>query len=93
MRAWNRSVNNLPDIMARWETLEAEADRPRTAQSFCVPASEIAATGSWDLSLNLYKEVEHEEIDHQSPTEIIAELRAIEIEITEGLDRLEEMLG
>ena len=85
--------NNLPDILTRWAALEAESDRPRTAQSFTVPASEIAATGSWDLSLNRYKEVEHEEVDHQAPAEIISELRAIEAEITEGLDRLEEMLG
>ena len=85
------SKNNLPDILARWEAMEAEADRPRTAQSFCVPASEITGTGSWDLSLNRYKEVEYEEIDHQPPAEIIAELRAIEAEIIDGLNRLEEM--
>lgn len=84
--------NNLPDILTRWEALEAETDRPRTAQSFAVPASEIAATGSWDLSLNRYKEVKHDEVDHQAPTEIIAELRMIEAEITDGLDHLEEML-
>ncbi|SMX31911.1 type I restriction-modification system subunit M [Actibacterium lipolyticum] len=85
--------NNLPDILARWGDQAAEGDRPRTAQSFMVPASEIIATGSWDLSLNRYKEIEHEEVDHQSPAEIIAELRAIEGEIAEGLDRLEGMLG
>ncbi|MCF7777424.1 N-6 DNA methylase [Sulfitobacter sp. M220] len=87
------SKNNLPDILTRWQTLDAEADRPRTAQSFMVPAAEIIATGSWDLSLNRYKEIEHEEVEHQSPAEIIAELRALEGEITEGLDRLEGMLG
>tara|TARA_R110002073_G_scaffold9896_6_gene49100 strand:- start:8389 stop:9927 length:1539 start_codon:yes stop_codon:yes gene_type:complete len=85
--------NNLPDILTRWQALEGEADRPRTAQSFMVPASEIIATGSWDLSLNRYKEIEHEEVEHQSPAEIIAELRALEGEIAEGLDRLEGMLG
>ena len=85
--------NNLPDILTRWQALEAEGERPRTAQSFMVPASEIIATGSWDLSLNRYKEIEHEEVDHQSPAEIIAELRVLEAEITEGLDRLEDMLG
>lgn len=85
--------NNLPDILTRWQALESEADRPRTAQSFMVPASEIIATGSWDLSLNRYKEIEHEEVEHQSPVEIIAELRALEGEIAEGLDRLERMLG
>lgn len=84
--------NNLPDILTRWQALESEADRPRTAQSFVVPASEIIATGSWDLSLNRYKEIEHEEVEHQSPAEIIAELRALEGEIIEGLDRLEGML-
>lgn len=85
--------NNLPDILARWGNLAAEAERPRTAQSFLVPVADIRATGSWDLSLNRYKEVQHEEVAHQSPKEIVAELRAIEAEITEGLDRLEGMLG
>ncbi len=85
--------NNLPDILARWKALGAEAERPRTAQSFMVPREEIVSSGSWDLSLNRYKEIEHEEVEHQPPAEIIGELRAIEAEIAEGLDRLEEMLG
>lgn len=86
--------NNLPDILARWAERDgAETERPRTAQSFTVPAAEIAATGSWDLSLNRYKEVEHEVMDHAAPAEIIAELRAMEKEIADGLDRLEEMVG
>lgn len=85
--------NNLPDILARWADQAAEAERPRTAQSFMVEASEIIATGSWDLSLNRYKEIEHEEVHHAAPAEIIAELRALEDEITAGLNRLEEMLG
>ncbi|MCG6111904.1 MAG: type I restriction-modification system subunit M [Paracoccus sp.] len=85
--------NNLPDILARWDDLAAEADRPPTAQSFMVKAEDIAATGSWDLSLNRYKKVEHAEVEHESPAAIIAELRAIEAEIAEGLDRLEEMLA
>lgn len=85
--------NNLPDILARWNALADEAARPRTAQSFMVPAAEIIASGTWDLSLNRYREIEHAEVIHQSPAEIIAELRAIEAEIAEGLDRLEGMLG
>lgn len=87
-----RAKNNLPDILARWEALEDEVDRPRTAQSFLVPGADIVATGSWDLSINRYKETEHEEIDHQPPSEIIGELRKIEAEITKGLNRLEEMI-
>lgn len=93
MLADDHTKNNLPDILARWQRLGPEADRPRTAQSFMVPAADIEATGTWDLSLNRYREIEHEEVHHASPAEIIAELRAIEAEIAEGLDRLERMLG
>lgn len=85
--------NNLPDILIRWQALAEETNRPRTAQSFMVGKAAIAEGGAYDLSLNRYREVEHEEVTHQSPAEIIAELRAIEAEIAEGLTRLEEMLG
>lgn len=85
--------NNLPDILARWENIEAEADRPRTAQSFMVPKEDIIATGSWDLSLNRYKEIEHEEVEHDAPKDIIEDLRLIEKEISSGLVKLEEMLA
>ncbi len=84
--------NNLPDIAARWaERHGAERERPRTAQSFCVPKAEIAAAG-YDLSLNRYKEVVHEAAEHRPPKEIIAELKALEAEIAEGLEELEAML-
>jgi type I restriction enzyme M protein len=86
--------NNLPDVLARWQERDgAEHQRPRTAQSFRVPKADIAATGSYDLSLNRYKEIEHEEVEHEDPKDIIRELREIEGEISEGLTRLEEMLG
>ena len=85
--------NNLPDALARWGHRAAERERPRTAQSFTVPREEIAATGGWDLSLNRYKEVAHEEVPHDPPAAIIKDLRKIECEIANGLDRLEEMLG
>ncbi|MGJ0393303.1 MAG: type I restriction-modification system subunit M [Methylocystis sp.] len=85
--------NNLPDALMRFEERDgAERERPRTAQSFCVPREEIAAA-SYDLSLNRYKEVEHEAQEHASPAEIIRELRALEAEISSGLSKLEEMLG
>ena len=34
----------------------------------------------------------HEEVEHRPPLEILAELRAIEQEILEGIDELEGML-
>jgi type I restriction enzyme M protein len=85
--------NNLPDVLERWnQRTAAERDRARTSQSFCVPKADIAAAG-YDLSLNRYKEVEYEDVAHESPAAILADLRRIESEIEEGMKRLEEMVG
>jgi len=69
----------------------AERERPRTAQSFCVPKADIAAS-SYDLSLNRYKEVVHEEVLHRAPKDILADLARLEAEIQQGLKELEGML-
>jgi type I restriction enzyme M protein len=84
--------NNLPDILNRWRDRNTtERDRPRTAQSFCVPLQEIEAA-SYDLSLNRYKEVLQEEVEHRSPREILVDLQRLEGEIQRGLAELEGML-
>lgn len=84
--------NNLPDVLARWgERDGAERERPRTAQSFCVPRKEIEHQGH-DLSINRYKEVVYEEAEHRPPLEIIDELIALEEDIQKGLDELKGML-
>ena len=86
--------NNLPDVLMRWEERNgAEKGRERTAQSFCVPKAEIAASGSYDLSHNRYKEAEREEQTHALPGDIIRELRSLEKQISEGLTNLEGKLG
>jgi type I restriction enzyme M protein len=84
--------NNLPDILARWAQRDkAERENTRTAQSFCVPKADLAAQG-YDLSLNRYKEVMHEEVAHSSPTEILERLARLEAEIQYGMDELIGML-
>jgi type I restriction enzyme M protein len=86
--------NNLPDVAARWKERDRkERKRPRTAQSFCVPKIEIAKDGAYDLSLNRYKEIEHEDVVHESPAAIIVELKRLEAEISDGLKQLEVMVG
>ena len=86
------SKNNLPDVLKRWAQRDgSEKERPRTAQSFVVPKSEIAASG-YDLSLNRYKEVEHEAVEHRDPKDILAELWKLEDEIQKGMKELETML-
>jgi type I restriction enzyme M protein len=84
--------NNLPDVVARWFKRDTtEVSNARTAQSFCVAASEIAAAG-YDLSLNRYKEVVHEAVEYVPPKQLIAELKQLEAEIQAGLVELEGLL-
>lgn len=83
--------NNLPDVLARWRDRDdGELARARTEQSFCVAKADIVAQG-YDLSLNRYKEVIHEEIEHRPPLEIIADLEKLETEIQQGLADLKAM--
>lgn len=83
--------NNLPDILSRWQDRAAEESRERTEQSFFVPADEIREK-NYDLSINRYKEIVHEEIEYDPPQKIIAELEELEGEIQKGLQELKGML-
>lgn len=84
--------NNLPDVLSRWaERNASELERPRTEQSFSVPKADIVAEG-YDLSLSRYREIVHEETEHRSPLEIIAELEAIEGDVRAKLDMLKGLL-
>jgi type I restriction enzyme M protein len=88
----DHAKNNLPDILARWAHRDTtEGKRPRTAQSFCVPKADIAAQG-YDLSLNRYKEVVHEDVEYRAPTEILADLAKLEAEIQHGMAELKGMI-
>jgi type I restriction enzyme M protein len=89
--AQKHEENNIPDIVSRWKNREAEETRARTDQSFLVPAEEIREK-AYDLSINRYKEIVHEEIEYDPPQKIIEELEGIEQEIQDGLRELKEML-
>jgi type I restriction enzyme M protein len=85
--------NNLPDILARWRQRDGkERKHPRTEQSFSVPTADLGAQG-YDLSLNRYKKVVHEEVQHRPPQEILADLAKLEVDIQQGMKELEGMLG
>ena len=83
--------NDIPDIIARFKNLEAEADRQRTEKSFFVPKDEIVENG-YDLSINKYKKTEYKKVEYPSTTEILADLHELEMQITAGLAELEGML-
>ncbi|MFD0204662.1 MULTISPECIES: type I restriction-modification system subunit M [Saccharothrix] len=85
--------NNLPDVLRRWKLRNGgEHSRTRSEQSFYVLKADIAAQG-YDLSLNRYKEVIHEEAEYRSPLDILDELARIEAEIQQGMSELKGMLG
>ena len=54
--------------------------------------ADIVAQG-YDLSLNRYKEIVRDEVEHRSPLEIIAEIEELEGEIAAGLSGLKAMLS
>jgi type I restriction enzyme M protein len=83
--------NNLPDIIARWHKRNTSAGLDRTAQCFLVPKAEIVAN-DYDLSINRYKEVVYEQVQHEAPQKILAELKVLEAEIMQGMEELEGML-
>jgi type I restriction enzyme M protein len=84
--------NNLPDALVRWRERDgAELDRARTDQSFCVPKADLVAN-DYDLSINRYKQVVHDEVEYQAPAQILDELTALEEEIQKGIDDLKAML-
>ena len=86
-------ANDLPDVLKRWgDRTGSELKRTRTEQSFCVVKDEIVAQG-YDLSLNRYKEIVHDEIEHRPPREIIADIEKLESEIGTGLAELKAMLS
>lgn len=80
--------NDIPDIIARFNSIDKEADRERTEKSFLVPKQEIV-DNDYDLSINKYKKVEYIPAEYPAPKEIIAEIKVLEAEISKGLDELE----
>lgn len=83
--------NDIPDIINRFRNIEAEADRARTEQSFFVPKQEIV-DNEYDLSINKYKKTEYKPVEYPSTQEIMANIKALEAEISKEFAALEELL-
>ena len=83
--------NDIPDIISRFNNLEAEKERKRTEQSFFVPIEELREN-EYDLSINKYKEIEYEEIEYENPMEIIEKIGTYEKEIMDGLKEIENLI-
>lgn len=84
--------SDLADLLKRWKNRKAEKTRARTDQSFLVPKDEITGN-DYDLSLNRYKEMEYEVVDHEAPGVILARLAELENEIKAGRIQIEKLIG
>ena len=76
--------NDIPDVVARFHNLAAEAERTRKEQSFLVPVEEIREKG-YDLSINKYKEVERESVVYDAPEVILERITNLETQINDAL--------
>jgi type I restriction enzyme M protein len=84
--------NDIVDIIARYHQLDAETDRQRTDKSFLVPVEEIRAN-NYDLSINRYKEVIHEEKHYEKPDVIIQRIKDLDAARQQNLVDLETLLA
>ncbi len=82
---------DIPDILNRWENIEAEYERKRTEKSFLVPFKEIKEN-EWDLSINRYKSIEYQEVKYDHPKKIIDEIRYLQHENFKNLNELGNMI-
>ena len=76
--------NDIPDVVARFSNLEAEASRTRKDQSFFVPVEEIR-DNDYDLSINKYKEVERVKVEYEAPEVILDRIETLQNEITAAI--------
>jgi len=83
--------NDIPDIIARFNNLEAEKERKRTEQSFFVPVDELREN-DYDLSINKYKEIEYEEVEYEAPGVILKKIEEYEQKIIQGIKELKELI-
>lgn len=83
--------NDIPDIIARFNNLDAETSRTRTDQSFFVPKEEIVAN-NYDLSINKYKKVERVVVEFEKPETILARIKTLQGEIDKAILSYEALL-
>ena len=85
-------ANDIPDIVARFANLDSEVNRKRTDKSFMVPLKEIQ-DNKYDLSINRYKEVIHEEVVYEKPQTIITQIEELDNERAQLMQELKALLA
>jgi type I restriction enzyme M protein len=99
-RQYSIEENNIPDIIEKFYTianssLAGDATKQsddselndRTAQYFFVNADEIRAE-NYNLSFNLYQEIVHEQVNYDSPKDIIRRITKMDDERKQLMNEL-----
>ena len=81
--------NDIPDVIARFMNLAAEASRTRKEQSFLVPIEDIRAN-DYDLSINKYKEVERVKVEYEAPEVIFGKIASLQEDINNAMAEFKE---
>ncbi len=84
--------NDIPDILEKWAKRDAKKDTERNGKAFFVPKSEIVEN-KYDLSINRYKHVEHEDMEYTPPLDLLNQLEHIEKDILTDVRHLRELLA
>jgi type I restriction enzyme M protein len=85
-------INDIPDIINRYNNLKGEIRRKRTDNSFMVSVKEIQ-DNKYDLSINRYKEVLYEEIHYEKPEVIIDQIEILDLERAALLKELKDLIA
>src|SRR2546427_12720647 len=77
---------DIPDIIEKFE-----AGRKESAQSILVPFEAIMKN-KYNLSISRYKQVVHDEVEHEEPEVLIEKVEQLEEEIAKELQELKAMI-
>ncbi|MEI8224725.1 MAG: class I SAM-dependent DNA methyltransferase [Bacteroidota bacterium] len=83
--------DDIPDIISHWKNKSKELERSRTEKSFFVTVEEIRRNG-FDLSINKYREIIYELINHVDPKDIINQIESLETEKLSSFHSLKGLL-
>ena len=86
------AADDLPVLLERWQSRNAQKDGDRADKAFFVNADEIRQH-KYDLSLNRYKQRIHVTEEYDPPLVLLDRIEALENEIVKDLQELRGMLG
>lgn len=84
--------SDIPDILDRYNNLNAEFERDKSEQSFMINIEEVRSQ-DYDLSIKKYKSYVHQEMLIESPKEILKIINEHELIISDSLQKLEGVLN